>query len=111
MLVALPMHPVPCGLVAGVHAPAEVDGATGGSGSSLTLIGSGLGAGGTARPEAAPAADPSGAAVAGVTAPPIVIVATTRTATSARDQVLCRTVLMEYDLRGGGWSHVRDHGK
>src|SRR5205807_1004016 len=43
------MHPVPFGLTAAEHAPAVVDGAVGGNGSSLTEIGSGAGAGGLSR--------------------------------------------------------------
>src|SRR4051794_17309804 len=46
-LPLLAMHPVRCGFTAFVHAPASVDGAVGGSGSSVTLIGSGRGGAGT----------------------------------------------------------------
>src|SRR6476661_5901920 len=43
------MHPVLRGLTAVVHDPAVSEGAVGGSGSSLTLTGSGVGAGGLSR--------------------------------------------------------------
>jgi hypothetical protein len=37
------MQPVPCGLIAVVHEPTAVEGAVGGTGNSVTLIGSGFG--------------------------------------------------------------------
>src|SRR5580704_9462 len=43
------MQPVRCGLIAAVQDPSAVDGAVGGSGSSLITTGSGCGAGGLFR--------------------------------------------------------------
>src|SRR4051794_3543714 len=48
-LSAALMQPVPFGLAARSHAPAAVDGAVGGNGSSPTVTGSGAGAGGLLR--------------------------------------------------------------